>query len=117
VTLRWSDLNDLDLHVIDPTGEEIYFQHRVSTSGGTLDVDSNAACTSNITEQPVENIYWSAGQAPHGQYQVHVRYFQQCTQPARTPFEVRLLVDGHIQIFTGEVNTVGENISVTDINR
>lgn len=117
VTLRWSNLNDLDLHVIDPAGEEIYFQRRTSASGGRLDVDSNAGCVNNMTERPVENIFWGAGQAPRGQYQVSVRYFQQCIETAPTPFEVRLLVDGQSQLFTGEVNSVNETVLVTSFSR
>jgi hypothetical protein len=117
VTLRWSNLNDLDLHVIDPAGEEIFFQHRTSASGGQLDVDSNAGCTSNLTEEPLENIFWATGQAPHGTYYVHVRYFQQCIEQARTPFEVRFLVDGQTQTFTGEANSAGETFPVATFER
>ena len=40
VTLRW-DLNDtdIDLHVTDPNGEEVYYGHRSSYQGGALSRD------------------------------------------------------------------------------
>lgn len=40
VTLRW-DLNDtdIDLHVTDPNGEEVYYAHRTSYQGGALSRD------------------------------------------------------------------------------
>jgi len=61
VTLRWNTPVDLDLHVIDPLGEEIYFRYTFSPSGGTLDVDANAGCTNDT---PVENVFWPTGGAP-----------------------------------------------------
>jgi len=77
VTLSWSDINDLDLHVIDPNGEEVYYGNRMSTTGGTLDVDANAACN-NTTTSPKENIFWPAGTAPSGTYTVQVVFFRGC---------------------------------------
>lgn len=44
VTLSWNADSDVDLHVVDPSGEEIYWSNRRSASGGQLDLDSNAAC-------------------------------------------------------------------------
>ena len=76
VTLSWSDLNDLDLHVTDPTGATINYINTTSASGGRLDVDANPGCTSP-TASPRENIFW-AGQAPTGSYQVSVVYFRGC---------------------------------------
>jgi hypothetical protein len=49
VTLLWADGNDLDLHVIDPSGAEIYFTNAQSPTGGTLDHDDTAGCASTGT--------------------------------------------------------------------
>ena len=70
ISAAWSDTSDVDLHVLDPSGEEIYFAHKSSASGGTLDLDSNAACsrqgvtaTSPGVHNSNENVVWPAGKA------------------------------------------------------
>ena len=55
ITLRWTGRNDLDLHVIDPTGAEIFWDNKQSASGGLLDVDSNHGCE-KVDANPAENI-------------------------------------------------------------
>lgn len=59
INLQWYTRTDLDLHVIDPCGNEIYFSKRKATcNGGTgiLDLDANALI--GTTTRPQENIYW-----------------------------------------------------------
>jgi Domain of unknown function (DUF6777) len=67
VTLRWAGGVDLDLHVIDPSGFEINFGATNAPSGGQLDVDARGDCS-----PCVENVFWPAGGAPSGEYQVFV---------------------------------------------
>lgn len=94
VTLVWSDTNDLDLRVVEPSGTVIYFGNRTSETGGQLDVDANASC-SGATSSPVENIFWPAGRAPTGTYRVVVSYYAACPEPAvASTFTVRIRVDG-----------------------
>lgn len=76
-TLRWSSTADLDLAVIDPSGEVISYSSPASSSGGQLDVDSNGNCSSAVTN-PVENIFWPEGQSPDGVYQIIVTYYGEC---------------------------------------
>jgi hypothetical protein len=73
VSLAWNNTSDLDLHCIDPNNEEIFFNHRRSASGGEMDIDMNFRPP--YSDHPVENIYWPAGKAPLGRYQVVVTYF------------------------------------------
>lgn len=42
VTLSWSGCNDLDIHLVEPRGEEIWWDNTQSRAGGFLDVDANA---------------------------------------------------------------------------
>jgi hypothetical protein len=72
ITLTWWSGVDLDLHVIDPNSEEIYYSNTTSTSGGYLDVDDRDG---GSAESPaVENVRWTSS-APSGSYIVKVRYF------------------------------------------
>jgi chromosome segregation ATPase len=73
ISIAWSNVNDLDLHVIEPSGEEISFSHRKSATGGELDVDMNAG--SQRSQEPCENICWPTGAAPTGHYKVLVVYY------------------------------------------
>jgi hypothetical protein len=103
VTLRWNSTADLDLHVVDPNGCEVYYRNPTCPSGGKLDVDANADCE-NVTTRPVENIFWPPGQAPRGEYKVFVHYYARCSGASSTEsFTVRVLVDGTEQVFSGTI--------------
>lgn len=117
VTLRWDGENDLDLHVIDPDGERIYYRNRESESGGVLDVDANAGCSQNMTNNPIENIFWAESIAPNGDFQIRIRYFKDCVPEVTTPFTVRLLVDGDEQTFDGLVSSAGEEVLISEFSR
>lgn len=81
-TLRWAGAADLDLHVVDPSGEEIYYGRPTSASGGRLDHDANAGCNGAADDDnPVENIYWPTGGAPAGTYTVWVKVYNPCGAP------------------------------------
>jgi hypothetical protein len=113
ISLMWNNQNDLDLHVIDPTGEQIFFKRRKSSSGGELDVDMNADPRKGLSDQPVENVYWPAGGAPLGNYKVYVNYYKNHGAPDPTDFIVGVLVGGSASIagsgpgaqeFTGSIS-------------
>lgn len=91
MTLRWDSRADIDLHVIDPRGEEIAFYNPYSSSGGQLDVDANFPCGQNMFY--VENIFWPTGRAPSGMYQVFVRELSLCGDSSPT-WELTVRVDG-----------------------
>ena len=78
VSVSWDALTDVDLHVIDPSGERIYFGNKTSASGGSLDLDANAACSINDPVVNNESIHWPDGVAPAGSYDVEVDYWSSC---------------------------------------
>jgi hypothetical protein len=103
VSLEWKNINDLDLHVIDPSGERIFYNHRDSQSGGHLDVDMNA---SQLTQRPVENVYWPERGAPRGVYKVEVMHFANHGAPDPTQFTVRVINKGQTSYYRGYIRYV-----------
>ena len=111
VSLAWNDCNDLDLHVIAPSGDEIFFGNR-SAAGGALDVDKNAGHCD--TEEPVEHVYWPDYQAPSGEYTVVVVLFRKAGFGfGSSRFKVESNVRGTTRMFDGAVGSVGESVRVT----
>jgi hypothetical protein len=97
-TLTWDSDDDLDLHITDPSGEQIDWTHRTSASGGTLDRDDNVgAC--GIDQEPggVENAYWPPLGAPSGTYTVGVYSWKDCA-PANTNWHLQVFVDGALVV-------------------
>lgn len=74
--LAWYNHDDLDLHMEEPRGYEIYFGNKrvLSPAGGKLDVDMNAGA--GTTRTPVENIFYARRATMHeGVYKLHVHNF------------------------------------------
>jgi len=70
VTLLWDFEGDIDLHVRQPNGTEIYYDHQTdSSTGGALDVDNQ-----NGGNGSAENIYWA--EPPKGEYLVSLVYYK-----------------------------------------
>ncbi len=99
VSVSWTGASDVDLHVYDPSGEKVYFGNLSAASGGTLDLDSNAAC--NLDNVNNENIVWPVGSAPHGEYRVVVDYWDDCGV-AQSDYVVTVQAAGlEPQVFSG----------------
>jgi hypothetical protein len=105
VTLTWDTESDLDLHVVDPLGDEIY--HGAPSSmpplsagpaaadGGAygyLDLDSNAECVIDGLRR--EDVIWP-GPPPSGPYLVRVDTPSLCGQPIAN-FTVRAVLRGSV---------------------
>ena len=105
-SLLWNNRNDLDLHVIAPSGEEIFYNHKQSACGGWLDVDMNVQGESL---KPVENVRWTKGSAPKGRYKVIVQnydFHEKKHEP--TKFRMEIEVNGDIKHIDGIVSPKGE---------
>ena len=102
ITLAWDSDADLDLHVICPGGEEIYFGRR-SACGGQLDIDMNVP--PRMSDEPVENVFWPEGAAPPGTYRVIVNNYNTRSDGAQpTPFRLRVVNGGEISVYEGALH-------------
>jgi hypothetical protein len=111
-SLAWNNRNDLDLHVIDPAGNHIWYRQRNSPTGGKLDVDANADA-GRTTNQPVENIYWQPGNAPEGPYRVYVHHYANHGDRDPTSYTLRITVNGRTREFQGSLRHGEESERMT----
>jgi hypothetical protein len=104
--VTWDSPADLDLHLIDPSGTEIYYGHRQSNTGGQLDLDSNAACGSDGPR--AENVFWGEGVVvPHGEYILRVDNWSACNAQL-TNYTVTINLKGQPpKIYTGTFTGAG----------
>lgn len=93
IALSWDVDADLDLHVIDPTGVEIWsrksstyeppvvgpIDQAAANASGRLDFDSNSQCV--IDGRRLENVLYGKA-PPSGRYTVRVDTFSLCNQAA-----------------------------------
>ena len=104
-SLVWNNRNDLDLHVIAPSGEHIFYAHKRSACGGWLDVDMNVQ---GETTKPVENVQWIRGGAPAGRYRVFLHNYRCHERPGPTSYAVEVEINGAVQRFEGTIAGKGE---------
>jgi hypothetical protein len=104
VSISWDADSDVDLHVEDPDGDEVYWRNEVIDSGGELDLDSNADCV--LDHKRNENVTWST--APAGTYIVRVDYYRSC-DVEETNYVVTVRVNGQpTKTYTGTLTGDGD---------
>jgi len=111
ITLTWNNNADIDLHVIDPNGEKIYWKNKTSSSGGSLDVDNTVA-------YGPENIFWPKGEAPEGIYEVYIHHFDwgSSSRPYISNYTVIVTAFGDFKIFQGTISR-DEVIHITNFDQ
>jgi len=97
-SLSWYNYDDLDLHLIEPDKNEIFFGRKTTArTGGQLDVDMNAG--SGTSRSAVENItYPTRSRMLEGMYKLFVNNYSQ-RETANVGFEVELEFDGVVHSF------------------
>lgn len=107
IGLSWdTPSTDIDLWVIDPSGEKIYYAHSTSASGGYLDRDDTDGFGP-------ENVYWSEN-IPQGEYTIKVHYFG---GSGITNYTIKLSNGlGFSESYTGILNLSGQVNHVRTFN-
>jgi tetratricopeptide (TPR) repeat protein len=99
VVLTWDfDNTDIDLHVTDPNGEEVFYSHPLSYQGGRISPDNTAGYG------PEE---YSLKIAKPGKYRIDVNFYGHSRQVVSEATTIQL------DFFTGYGTKEGEKQSVT----
>ncbi len=104
ISLMWDNYNDLDLHVVCPSGERIHGGNKLSQCGGELDVDANVRPD---TKKPVENVVWDDDTAQAGEYQVYVHHYKKHKKRrTKDPTKFKVIVNniGELLEFDGKLS-------------
>jgi len=115
-TLIWDSDADLDLHVIEPGGKEIFWEEPKGAHGGELDVD-------NTKGFGPENVYWLQddpnggekikGPGPPGQYKWFVVYWGGFGGiPKPTHWKVRIKHEGKVTVVDGKFRALNDRSRV-----
>ena len=113
INLHWDTTADLDLHVFEPSDEEIFYAHRTSLTGGQLDLDSYSSCSTSDNGRGNENIYWPDDDAPAGEYRVVVAMWSDCGTFAAgtdTTYRVTVVLNRtDVTTYTGQFDESSES--------
>jgi len=110
ISLLWDSPDDVDLHVLTPSGFEIYYASKVG-GGGELDVDIIPGSTySDLYGAHVENIYFEDPYS--GYYEIWIVNYSERTVNSATDYIVRVIIDGVSKVFTGTINGHSTRINI-----
>lgn len=112
VSVAWDVPSDVDLYLVEPSGDTIHYNRSPSESGGVLELDSNAVCVGEDLRN--ESITWPERTPAIGTYAVRLNYWSSCEQE-RTRWLVVVRVEGEVVrveegVFTGDGGFSGEAV-------
>ena len=114
ITMMWNtDQTDVDLHVVEPSGEECSYENKRTRTNGQI--------TSDITTGFGPEMYFNA-EAPKGKYEIKVKYFRNAQNRTELRNKVHLMIyrdfgteNEKLDRRTVELKTVGKKESVATI--
>jgi hypothetical protein len=113
ISCSWDKPNDLDLHLVEPNLNEIYWDSTMSVSGGVLDVDSNPVCYLDYINS--ENITYSGNaKIAAGKYIVRISLFESCQVIDVTNYVVTARLDGNLITPTTGKNPFYGTVNASD---
>ena len=94
VALSWESEDDLDLHILDPKGETIFYLNRNSEIGGKLDLDANSHAE-HLYDYPIETISWKNGSLVKGEYSIIVDLYKKRSNLEKIPYQITTWKSGN----------------------
>ncbi len=87
IVMMWdADNTDIDLHVLEPSGEEVFYSHKLSQSGGMISFDVTTGYG------PEEFLH---KKAPNGTYKIMANYYASHQQKVVGPATVTVTIFTH----------------------
>ena len=105
IAVSWDTDADLDLHVVDGNGDEIYWGQEMVDSGGEYDLEASTGCRPDGIR--TEHTAWTGGTPPPGVYVVRVNYWSDCGHP-ETNYVVNVTLNGERRSIHGTFEGPGE---------
>jgi uncharacterized protein YfaP (DUF2135 family) len=107
ISLGWHTLDDLDLILVDPDGQMLWYRNKKIPSGGFLDMDANEKATDHGTTDPLENHYFP-NKPTKGKYRVYVNLYDRHRNSSKRSvnFEVRVLNQKKIKIIKKSISKI-----------
>lgn len=103
ITMQWNtDQTDVDLHVVEPSGEECFYSHPKTRAGGQI--------TRDITDGFGPEMY-TIKKAPNGEYDLLVKYFS--TNANRAGMRSKVYLTIYRDFGTGSESVVRKVVNIT----
>jgi len=116
--LTWNTADDLDLHVIEPNGFEIFFGDRVSpvTGGELLEDDNVGICGTTEKEDGLERVFYASDGAlcEEGEYTIRAQHWNNCGN-GKTHWRLRIFEFGKLKVIKSGTSNMDGNAIIHEI--
>ena len=96
ISFSWDNTADLDIWLIEPSAEKIYYGHKKSATGGELDRD-------DVDGFGPENIYWTS-KPPEGQYIIKAHLYNYRYGDEIAQYSININFQETTKTFTGKLD-------------